>query len=154
MPRYKTLGDYAAPLSCWRAGGEVDAWCTRCRALTTHTILAMAAGEPARVMCTTCKSQHNYKAQAPHSKTASDAKKPSGTWAPTPKPSPQKAWQQASQGKDLGNPLPYSPRQTYLNGQVILHGKFGTGIVMGEREGGKILVVFEDDTRVLVHGRN
>ena len=72
---------------------------------------------------------------------------------PPPPPAPAKAWQEATAGKDLGNPIAYHPKTTFELGQVIIHGKFGVGVVMGEKEGGKIIVVFENDTKVLVHGR-
>lgn len=78
-------------------------------------------------------------------------KKPSGTWAPLPPPKNQ-AWEDASAGKDLDNPRTYSPRETFVLGEVIEHKSFGTGIVMGSKEGNKIIVVFRDTTRILAQG--
>jgi len=78
-------------------------------------------------------------------------KTPSGTWAPLPPPKNQ-AWENASAGKNLDNPRPYSPRETFVLGDVIEHQSFGTGIVMGFKEGKKIIVVFRDTTRILVQG--
>lgn len=78
-------------------------------------------------------------------------RKPSGTWAPLPPPRNQ-AWENTSKGKDLSNPAPYSPKDTYAIGDVLLHKDFGVGIVMGIKEGGKLIVVFETCTRKLVHG--
>lgn len=82
----------------------------------------------------------------------SSERKPSGTWAPLPPPR-NRAWEEASRGKDLAHPAPYAPSATYRVGEVILHPRFGTGIVQGVKEGGKIYVVFEDDTRVLAQGQ-
>jgi hypothetical protein len=78
-------------------------------------------------------------------------KKPSGTWAPLPPPKNQ-AWEIASAGKNLDNPRPYSPRETFVLGDVIEHKSFGVGIVMGFKEGNKIIVVFKDTTRKLAQG--
>jgi hypothetical protein len=78
-------------------------------------------------------------------------KKPSGTWAPLPPPRNQ-AWENASAGKDLENPRPYSPKETFALGDVIEHQSFGTGIVMGFKEGKKIIVVFRNTTRILLQG--
>ena len=78
-------------------------------------------------------------------------KKPSGTWAPLPPPKNQ-AWEDASAGKDLDNPRPYSPRETFVLNEVIGHKSFGVGIVMGFKEGNKIIVVFRDTTRILAQG--
>jgi hypothetical protein len=78
-------------------------------------------------------------------------KKPSGTWAPLPPPRNQ-AWEEASEGKDLRNPLPYHPKRTFSLGDVIHHEKFGVGIVMGFKEGKKMIVVFRDTTRMMTQG--
>ncbi|MBN2497920.1 MAG: hypothetical protein JXR96_25220 [Deltaproteobacteria bacterium] len=153
MDRHKRVSDYTAPGPKLRAGGEIDAWCTRCKLMLTHVILAMQAGEPVRVMCKTCKSQHRYRAGPPGSPTGHSPRKRSATWAEAPEPRPHKAWQEAVRDKNLSNPIPYSPKSTFETGQVLMHGKFGTGIVMGVKPGGKIIVVFEDDTRLLVHAR-
>ena len=80
-------------------------------------------------------------------------RKPSGTWAPLPPPKNQ-AWEEAIEGKSLDSPLPYHPGRRFSLGDVILHEKFGTGVVMGAKPGNKIIVVFEDRTRILVTGQN
>ncbi len=78
-------------------------------------------------------------------------RKPSGTWAPLPPPKNQ-AWEEASAGKDLTDPRPYRPQETFALGEAISHPSFGLGIVMGFKEGRKIIVVFQDTTRILVQG--
>jgi hypothetical protein len=78
-------------------------------------------------------------------------RKPSGTWAPLPPPR-QPAWENAVRDKDLSNPTPYTPKGTFAIGEIIQHKKFGVGVVMGVKEGGKIIVVFETATRILAHG--
>ena len=78
-------------------------------------------------------------------------KKPSGTWAPLPPPKNQ-AWENASAGKYLENPRSYSPKETFVLNDVIEHKQFGVGIVMGFKEGRKIIVVFRDTTRILIQG--
>lgn len=78
-------------------------------------------------------------------------RKPSGTWAPMPPPKNQ-AWEEASRDKDLSNPIPYSPKTIFQVGDVLTHPKFGIGIVMGQKEGGKIIVIFQQSTNRLVHG--
>ena len=52
-----------------RAGGEVDAWCTKCKLVLNHRVIAMVAGTPVRVECSTCNgSHHNFRARAPGEK--------------------------------------------------------------------------------------
>ena len=79
------------------------------------------------------------------------ARKTSGTWAPLPPPKNQ-AWENASLGKDLDNPRLYHPKETFTLGEVIGHKSFGVGIVMGFKEGKKMIVVFRDTTRILIQG--
>jgi hypothetical protein len=79
------------------------------------------------------------------------ARKPSGTWAPLPPPKNQ-AWEEASAGRDLTNSRPYRPGESFALGDVIAHPSFGLGIVMGFKEGRKMIVVFRDTTRILVQG--
>ena len=76
------------------------------------------------------------------------ARKPSGTWAPLGPPR-NKAFEDACRGKDLSDPVAYNPKSNYQLGDVIKHMNFGIGIVMGHREGNKIIVVFNDKTRKL-----
>src|SRR5258706_5395331 len=44
-----------------KVGCDVDRWCTKCRMMLTHRIVAMAGPKPARVECETCHSQHNFR---------------------------------------------------------------------------------------------
>src|SRR5262245_65118967 len=44
-----------------KVGGEVDAFCTRCKMTLAHTILAMVGQTIARVQCNTCGGQHAYR---------------------------------------------------------------------------------------------
>src|SRR5437588_9021934 len=57
-----------------RVGGDVDAFCTRCKMELGHTILAMVGSRPARVRCNTCQGEHNYRSEP-------DAPR-KGSWAP------------------------------------------------------------------------
>ena len=43
------------------AGDSVESQCTRCKALLNHTIIALVAGQVARVKCNTCGSEHNHR---------------------------------------------------------------------------------------------
>src|SRR5688572_28940516 len=51
-----------------RAGGEVDSWCTKCKLVLNHRVIAMVAGTPVRVECSTCGSHHNFRGRAPGEK--------------------------------------------------------------------------------------
>jgi hypothetical protein len=153
VERYKKFSDYKAPGPAGRVGGDLDSWCTKCRAMTEHTVVANSGGEPVQVLCNTCKSRHKYRPLPPgQSKTKSGSRRTVSTKKAKPPPA-EKAWQEASRDKDVANPVPYHPSRTFEEGQVILHGKFGIGVITEVKTGGKIQVVFPDATRVLIHAR-
>jgi hypothetical protein len=55
-----------------RLGDMIDDYCTRCRLLTNHSIVALVNGAPAKVHCRTCYYEHNYKqGKAPPKKPSS-----------------------------------------------------------------------------------
>src|SRR5687768_8248130 len=62
------------------AGKEIDCYCTRCKLVLDHTIIAVVGGVPARVTCKTCHTDRNYrpvaKAAASVSAKGVPAKKP------------------------------------------------------------------------------
>jgi hypothetical protein len=49
-----------------RLGDIIDDYCTRCKLLTNHSIMALVNGEPAKVHCRTCYHEHPYR----HAKVA------------------------------------------------------------------------------------
>ena len=57
-------------MATFRTGGEADSFCTRCRMVLAHTILALEGGKPARVECNTCHGQHNYRPGTPDARSA------------------------------------------------------------------------------------
>ncbi len=150
MERYKNLSEYQqGPRSNLRVGGEVDAWCTRCHLVLSHTVLALEAVEPIRVQCNTCKSQHKYKAASPDDSPPVRGARSTTKSHPAARPAFHRVWDDITSGLDLSKPIPYHPKVEFSKGQVLIHGKFGIGVVMEVKEGGKILVVFRDETRVL-----
>lgn len=44
-----------------RLGDIVDDYCTRCRLLTNHSIVAMVGEEVIKVRCRTCQHEHEYR---------------------------------------------------------------------------------------------
>ncbi len=158
MEQYKRLSDYRPLLPKLRVGGEIEAWCTRCRQIDNHTILAIQGNTPLKVMCNICRSQHNYRSGQSTSSGAKSTspRKASAGHLTTSSPTYQseKAWLDHTRGKDLSNPSMYHPGQSYEPGQVIQHVKFGKGIVVLVKEGNKMEVIFEDKLRLLVHSRS
>src|ERR1700690_4237265 len=49
-----------------RLGDDIDDFCVRCKRITNHAIVSVLNGQPAKVPCRTCHSDHDYRhEQAP-----------------------------------------------------------------------------------------
>lgn len=120
-----------------RLGDDVPVYCGRCKGERIHQVVALNPnGVPATVICRTCRGQHRYhvKGQA----RAAAVRKPNGRENISPRhvPPPQSV-------------RPYTPQESYSEGEWIVHQKFGQGEVTGSRDG-KIEVRFPSGTRLLL----
>ena len=58
----------------YRAGGSVEDYCRACKTDRFHTVIVVdAAGQPQRVSCDYCRSEHNYRGGARMTGVASEA---------------------------------------------------------------------------------
>ena len=49
-----------------RLGDIIDDFCVKCKRIMNHSVVSMLNGEPAKVRCRTCHSDHDYRhEQAP-----------------------------------------------------------------------------------------
>jgi hypothetical protein len=140
----------------YQAGGEIDAWCTKCRLDLLHRIVAVVAGEPKRVECETCHSQHNYR--APKSGAAAAIRATSKTAKPRTARAASEAktaatWETQVSGKDPSHFIPFSIEKRFEEGNLISHKRFGQGCVVEVLQDGKINVLFREGHRLLVHAR-
>jgi hypothetical protein len=136
-----------------KVGGEVDAFCTRCKMDLAHTILAMVGTKPVRVRCNTCGGDHAFRGPpgATERKSASSA----ATKRAAPKEKVAKvvvSFDDVLAGKDVAHSVPYSVRETFKLEQVINHPTFGQGFVSAVR-GDKVDITFRSEVRTLIHGR-
>jgi hypothetical protein len=154
-----------------KAGGEVDSWCTKCKLVLNHRIIAMVGTIPARVECSTCNSHHNFRARAPGEKApaagsaaargatargASGAAGPRSTRGPTKAQQAvldrERTWEKSVSGKAVNDFRPYRVSEIFEEGDLVRHSKFGDGIVTRLLEGKKVEILFRDDARTLAHG--
>ena len=141
-----------------KAGGETSAYCTSCKDMRHHVIVAMEANVPAKVECLSCHKQHRYKAGPPGTKVA---KAEGGKRVKTPL---RAALAPAASGphpldlllasRETVTTRAYSPAERYAVGELVSHPSFGLGAVMGVPSPGKISVLFRDATRLLLHERS
>jgi hypothetical protein len=140
-----------------KVGGEVDAFCTRCKLTLAHTILAMVGTRIARVRCNTCGGDHAFRSAPGATDRPSSSARTTTSRAPgAPRAErPEKvviSFEEQLAGKDIANAPKYSPKDTYKIDQVIQHPTFGLGLVTAVR-GDKVDITFKSDTKTLVHGR-
>src|SRR5882757_5084951 len=100
-------------------GGEIEAYCPspRCKADTTHTIISMYEDEVRRVQCVVCGEVHAYRKPRGDGEGSEDG-------AGSKTGAKRLTWDEAlarASDTDLGNTRPYSIRDTYEEGDVVLH---------------------------------
>jgi len=126
------------------AGTELDAYCTKCKLILAHVIIAMKGNRVAKVECNTCHNTHAYRASIPGSRTRA-RKTARGASAPS--------YSQLMEGRDLSTATKYKMAVTFQEGQVVDHTRFGIGLVTRVLSDAKIQVVFPEVLKVLVHAR-
>ena len=127
-----------------KPGDNIDSWCGTCKMMLAHTIEAMVGEKPARVHCNTCNAQHTYKASKPGEST----RKSTGTRKPR-----ASQYEQQMAGKNVAQAKPYSPKDTYVAGDVLQHPTFGIGVASVVKDPTKVEVIFEGGVKLLAQGR-
>jgi len=130
-------------------GSDIEAYCPKCRADTTHVVITKYEDEIRRVQCNPCGDVHSYR-------------KPRGELDEEP-PEPLAARRRAQAKKPTFDecmaqakgetPRQYGFRETYAQGEVVDHPKFGLGFVSDLLGDDKLEVTFKDGRRILVHNR-
>lgn len=142
-----------------KVGGETSAYCTSCRAMRHHVIVAMVGKDPAKVECLSCHKQHNYKAGPPGSgarskKTPTDAAARRGrAKAEAPVPAGQHPLDALLQVRAVSEARAYRPEERYAVGDLLSHPSFGLGAVAATPAPGKIEVIFREFSKLLMHER-
>ncbi len=143
-------------------GGDVDAFCTKCKMDLTHTIVAMVEDTPVQVKCNTCHTFHRYRApkSAPKRSSAPGATRrtaTAGAKSRTEKARTKSAasakvrWEGLLEEHAETEARRYNVKETWAKDDIILHPTFGTGVVLEQLPGNKIRVIFEDSERILIH---
>ncbi len=105
--------------------------CGKCKADTTHVIVALVDEKPKRVECLACHALHNYR------KPKTEAEKKAKATKKTRTPTKRKL--------DLSdeNAVDYDPKQRYEADQVLRHKTFGLGLITQVHQT-RIEVTFEN----------
>ena len=145
-----------------KTGGEVDSWCTKCRLVLNHRIIAMVGPKPVRVECSTCSSHHNFRARPPGEKEAasprstksgiSEPRAPrmsSATKAEQARVTREVTWEKAVTGRAVADFRKYTIHETFREGDLVKHTRFGDGVVTRIIDANKIEILFKDESRTL-----
>lgn len=157
-----------------KTGGEIDAFCTKCRLDLTHRIIAMVGESVKKVECKTCQSHHLYRrpkterdaANARMEKRAEDRKTTSssssgggGTKAARAERAERaeremtKSWEHAIAGQPTAAFKAYRITLSFGTGELIRHPKFGDGVVQKVIDAGKVEILFKDGPRTMAQGQ-
>ncbi len=138
-----------------KVGGDTLSWCGKCRLELAHVIVAMIDGRPARVQCKTCKAQHGYK-RVGATEIAVAKKRAAKTRSTEPKKTVVKAavfWEERVAQLSAKVPRPYAVSERFDATDLLEHPTFGLGVVETIR-GEKIVVLFRDGEKTLIHGKS
>lgn len=143
---------------------DCDAWCGRCKATTTHTIVAMVDGKPKQVACGTCNDWHRYskpKAGPPAPVDEHMVRRKRGVVsatgprrgrlreAPLSAASTRELWKAAIDAAP-GQPQDYDYRGGYAVGDVVQHPTFGLCIVTRKESPRRAIVLTKDGEKALL----
>lgn len=145
----------------YKAGQEIDAFCTKCKMDLLHRIVAEVRGKPVKVECRTCFTTHMYRppkgAVSPGAVPAAAAGASSAAAGASSATSRRKAAAAVEEAPLVPPPgariQQYKMTERFAPESWLMHKTFGTGQVVRDLGGDKIEVRFEGGNRVLVHGK-
>ena len=128
-------------------GTDVDAYCTKCKMVLAHVVMAVVGAKPRRVKCNTCGGEHNYRAEKQVAKTAAKSEKPAKK---TGTRKTRQSWEETMNEAATKPHKPYAMSGSFAEGDWVEHPKFGLGCVLVFVPQNKITVRFADSTKLLV----
>jgi len=130
-------------------GSDVEAYCPKCKADTTHVVISKYEDEIRRVQCNPCGDVHSFR--KPRGEAEEDM--------PEPVAARKRAllkkltWEEFFAKHGERNAKPYEFRDTYRENAILFHPKFGKGYVSEVVSESKVEITFADARRILVHNR-
>lgn len=130
-------------------GSDVEAYCPKCRADTTHVVISKYEDEIRRVQCNPCGDVHSFR--KPRGEVEEDMPEPA---AVKKRATAKKlTWEEFFAKHSEKNAKPYEFRETYRENTILMHPKFGAGFVSEILPDNKVEATFKDGRRFLVHNR-
>lgn len=141
-----------SPRKKLEAGSEVDSKCLKCKDVTNHTIVAMADGKVAKVVCNVCGGRHNYRPPKPEKKTNPKKKASRSSGKSIKQAKAEARFEELLADRDLSEAQTYSLTAVFKKGDLIDHPTFGLGVVTGTILPDKIEVTFREEDKILICG--
>ncbi len=121
-------------------GKTVLSHCTKCRLSLNHEVLSMVGTTITKVKCKVCGSMHKFRDPSTVKKTRITRRKVANM-------PPAVLWQ-AYMAQARGKELLYNMTGRYRVGDILVHDKFGKGVVR-KLSMNKCLVIFQDKERLM-----
>lgn len=128
-------------LEKYSAGENIASYCTKCKLVLDHTIVAMDGETIVKVKCKTCGSAHKYR-------TAEDAKKARVTKKQEDSVKTAEILWEACLAEAKGKERIYDMGAKYRVGDIVDHRVFGKGVVR-KTYLNKCDVLFKDKERLM-----
>ncbi len=108
-------------------GSDVEAYCPKCKADTTHVVISKYEDEIRRVQCNPCGDVHSFR--KPRGEVEDDVPEPIAAKKRAMLKKPN--WDEffAKHGEKQGKP--YEFRERYSENLIVTHPKFGTRFRLG-----------------------
>jgi hypothetical protein len=130
-------------------GSDVEAFCPKCKADTTHVVISKYEDEIRRVQCNPCGDVHSFR--KPRGEAEDDVPEPV---AARKRAMMKKAtWEEFFAKHGEKDARPYEFRECYRENQIVSHPKFGKGFISEIVSESKVEITFADSRRILVHNR-
>ncbi len=135
-----------------QVGDEVEAMCTKCKAPTVHVVEVIKNDKVTKVMCKSCMSSHRYR--KPETDEEGNVKKPTKTATKaSTKTKEQRKLARVIKKTEEENYKDYNMSEAFTQNDVIVHDKFGTGVVLEVINPRKISVVFDEGVKTLIQNQ-
>ena len=130
-------------------GSDVEAYCPKCKADTTHVVISKYEDEIRRVQCNPCGDVHSFR--KPRGETEDDVPEPVAAKKRALLKKP--GWEDFFARRKPEDAKPYEFREAYRENVMVNHPKFGVGFVSEVVSDSKVEITFRDARRILVHNR-
>jgi ribosomal protein L44E len=135
-------------------GGVVDGYCPKCETKTEHTIVKATKRSIRQVRCEQCRFVHKYQKTAGKTKTKGKAKTKRSRKKKAKEVDDaaqiQAEWEAACLEHADEEPRDYDMKKEWEEGAVLLHPRFGKGVVTRRLGDKKVEVIFQNARKRLV----